>query len=96
MPNKTHIIQIRATANQFNRIKNNAQAKGFSSVSAYLRDISLKNNLILEQQIAEIHKTICQNKNQSSIERQNKSKPSELGDYAMSDEYNPSPSYGEI
>jgi hypothetical protein len=48
-------IQVRTTRDQYERIKNNAKAKGFSSLAGYLRHVALQHDLVLEQKVSEIH-----------------------------------------
>ena len=48
-------IQIRMTKDQYQRILNNSQIKGFNSLSAYLRFIALEQDFVLQQKIHEIH-----------------------------------------
>lgn len=49
-------IQIRLSREQYNRIKSDALAFGFNSLSAYLRFLALGRNYILEYKINEIYK----------------------------------------
>ena len=53
---KTKLIQIRVSNNQFLRIKNNALAKGHVTISAYLRQMGLSNDLAFEMKVDEIYK----------------------------------------
>ncbi len=55
---KTHIIRVRTTEDQFQRIKNNAQAKGYKTISAYIRQISLEHDLVIDKMINEIYKEV--------------------------------------
>lgn len=59
---KTHRIEILCTANEHERIRNNAQAKGFSTVSAFLRDFALRSPITSEERITEIHNAIVRSK----------------------------------
>jgi len=54
-------VKIRVTRNQLERIKTNAQAKGFRSVSSYVRYLSLEYNLRVENTIFETNKIILDN-----------------------------------
>lgn len=55
---KIEIIQIRVSNNQFLRIKNNALAKGYVTVSAYLRQMGLSNDLAFEMKVDEVYKIV--------------------------------------
>jgi len=57
--NKT--IMVRVTKNQHERIRNNACAKGFRTISDYVRSISLENDLIFEQKFNEVYNRIVKN-----------------------------------
>jgi hypothetical protein len=48
-------IQVRTTRDQYDRIKNNARIRGFSSLSSYLRHVALQHDAVLEQKVNEIH-----------------------------------------
>jgi len=48
-------IQIKLKRDQYERIKNDSQIKGFNSMSAYLRYLALNQNFILQGKISEIH-----------------------------------------
>jgi hypothetical protein len=52
---KTKIIVVRVTPNQFDRIVNNAHAKGFRTIADYIRNLTLQNDLIFEKKINEIY-----------------------------------------
>ena len=58
MRHKTKHIQIRVTPEQHERIRNKAQAKGFKSVSSFIRDLLLEKDMLFEQKFNEIHKII--------------------------------------
>jgi len=49
---------VLCTIDEHERIRNNAQAKGFPTVSAFVRELALRNPLTTEQQVAEIHSAI--------------------------------------
>ena len=55
---KLRRIEFRVTKNEYERFINIAQAKGFSTVAAYLRSIALGNDLFTETKIAEIHQMV--------------------------------------
>lgn len=59
---KNHRIEILCTAEERERIKNNARIKGFSTISAFVRDFALKNPLTVEERIAEIHSAVTRSK----------------------------------
>ena len=48
-------IFVRVTKNQHERIKNNAEAKGFKSVSAYVRSLTLEHDLSFERKFNELY-----------------------------------------
>jgi len=56
--NKTRFIQIRVTKNQYERINNNARAKGFLTVSAYIRDLALGKDAAFERKVNELYEEI--------------------------------------
>lgn len=51
----TRTIQVRLTRDQYQRIKDNSQLKGFNSLSAYLRFAGLDRDFLLHQKVSEIH-----------------------------------------
>ena len=51
-------IFVRVTANQFERIRNNAHAKGFKTISAYVRSLTLRSDLIFEKKFNELYAKI--------------------------------------
>ena len=53
---KIRAVQIRLTRTQHERIKHNAQLKGFASLAAYLRYVALQHDLELERKVSEIHR----------------------------------------
>ena len=56
--NRTRFIQFRVTRDQYERIKNNARAKGYLNLSHYLRDLALDKNLMFEQKFNEMYEVI--------------------------------------
>lgn len=60
-------IQIRLTKVQYERIKNYAELKGFTSLSGYLRHIGLEQDLILQQKISEIHNHLLGTKSKNKF-----------------------------
>ncbi len=55
---KNHRVEVLCTADELERIRNNAHAKGFPTVSAFVRELALRNPLTTEQQVAEIHRAV--------------------------------------
>ena len=58
---KVRLIQFRVTSAQHERLFNNAQAKGFKTVSEFLRFIGLEKDLFTQKAIAETNKTTQEN-----------------------------------
>ena len=54
----TRTIQIRLSRDQHNRIKADTIAKGFGSVSSYIRYLALARDRVTERKIWEIHSKI--------------------------------------
>ena len=50
---KNREIRVRVTKDQLERIQMNAQAKGFKTVSGYLRSLCLEHNRLIEDKILE-------------------------------------------
>ena len=48
-------IQVRMTKDQYERIRQNSQAKGFHSMSSFMRFAALEQDFIVEKKIIEIH-----------------------------------------
>ncbi len=55
---KTRFILVRVDQTQFERIKNNVSAKGYTTMSAYIRDLALGKNLVFERQFNEVYRGI--------------------------------------
>lgn len=55
---KTRYFQVRVNQDQFDRIKNNASAKGYKTTSSYARDLMLEKNLVFDRQFSEMYKAI--------------------------------------
>jgi len=53
-------IRVRVTKDQLDRIKLNAQAKGFKSISSYMRYLCLEYNQHVESKIIETNKILKQ------------------------------------
>lgn len=54
----TRTIQIRLSREQHDKIKNDAKANGFNSISNYVRYLALGRQFLIEQKIIEMHKII--------------------------------------
>ena len=55
---KTRYVQVRVDQGQFERIKNNASAKGYKTTASYIRDLMLEKNLVFERQFQELCKEV--------------------------------------
>lgn len=55
---KNKMLRIRVTNDQFERIKNNTDVYGYSTISSYIRSLSLERNLLIENKIIENNKLI--------------------------------------
>lgn len=55
---KTRYVQVRVNQEQFERIKNNASAKGYKTTAGYIRDSALEKSLMFERQFQEMHQEI--------------------------------------
>ena len=55
---KTRYVQVRVNQDQFERIKNNASAKGSKTTAEYLRYAVLEKPLIFERKFEEMYQTI--------------------------------------
>ena len=69
------VVVTRVTKNQFERIKINAQAKGFKSISDYLRALALEKDIVFEKKFDDIYNMIV---NSNSNERKFKDKNNEI------------------
>ncbi|MBU0459787.1 MAG: hypothetical protein KKH52_00730 [Nanoarchaeota archaeon] len=58
MTQKTHIIKCFVTKTQREKIENDAQAKGYVFISAYLRDLLLNKGNFIEEKIMETNQQI--------------------------------------
>jgi len=54
----TRRIDFRVSRNDYERIINNAQAKGYSTISAYLRSIALDKDIFLESKVLETNNNV--------------------------------------
>ncbi len=48
-------VQVRLTRDQYERLKNNAHARGFDSLSSFVRHVTLHHDALLEKKVFEIH-----------------------------------------
>ena len=48
-------IQVRMTKDQYERIRNNTEVKGFHSMSAFMRFAALERDFIVEKKVCEIY-----------------------------------------
>lgn len=71
MPNnkKTRLIRIRVNQQQYERIENKAEAKGFESIAQYIRSIALEKDIITERKIDDIHRILINGKQSKQIIR---------------------------
>jgi len=58
MTSKTKFIQIRVTREQHDRIRNKAHAKGYKTLSSFLRHLALEKDLLFEQRFEEIYRIL--------------------------------------
>ncbi len=58
MPPVPKHIQIRVTPEQYERIRNKAQAKGYKTITAYLVHMALERDLLFEQRFEEMHRIL--------------------------------------
>lgn len=52
---KVHRVFVRVNASELERIKNNAEARGFSTVTAFIRSFALERDLWMEKKLQEIY-----------------------------------------
>lgn len=55
---KTRYVQVRVSHDQLERIRNNASAKGYKTISHYARDLMLEKNLYFERKFDEMYEEI--------------------------------------
>ncbi|HIH39128.1 TPA: hypothetical protein HA219_00160 [Candidatus Woesearchaeota archaeon] len=55
---KTRYVQVRVNQDQLERIKNNASAKGYRTISHYARDLMLEKNLFFERKFEEMYQEV--------------------------------------
>lgn len=59
-------IQVRLSRQEYDRIKNDGLAKGFNTLSAYLRYLALYRDQAICRKILEIHESVVGNEKRSS------------------------------
>lgn len=57
---RNHTFRFRVTKSQFERIKNQAEEKGYVHVASYLRDLALERNNLIETKIIETNELVKQ------------------------------------
>lgn len=50
---KVHMVKFRVTSRQFDKLKSDAQVRGYVYLAAYLRDVVLRRNSFIESKILE-------------------------------------------
>ena len=58
---KTHFVRFRVTEEEFNRIEQNAEEKGFKTISDYLRHLALDVDIRFIKMLVEIHNKVVKN-----------------------------------
>lgn len=58
---KTKLVVFRVTSSQYERIRNKAEAKGFKTISSFLRHLALEKDLVFEQKFEEMYRIITRN-----------------------------------
>ena len=58
MTPKKRTIQIRVTPDQYERIKNKAYAKGYTTLTSFILRLALEKDLVFEQRFEEVHKIL--------------------------------------
>jgi len=53
---------VRITKNQHERIKINAEAKGFKTISGYIRSLALEKDIVFEKRFDELYEKIVNNR----------------------------------
>jgi thermostable 8-oxoguanine DNA glycosylase len=56
-----HIVKFLVDREQLARLKANASAKGYKTLSAYLRNLALDRDIAFEKMIIEIHREVVEN-----------------------------------
>ena len=60
---------VKLTKNQHERLKNNAEAKGYKTISSYIRAVTLEHDLSFEEKFDELYNTLV-NGNQEKKKRE--------------------------
>lgn len=55
---KTHLIKFRVSSIQFEKIRAEADSKGYVSLASYLRDLALNRNRFIETKIIETNQLV--------------------------------------
>lgn len=71
-------IQVRLTRDQYERLKNHSEVRGFGSLSAYIRFMALDQDLVLQQKLYEIHAHLLGGESGSKVRPKNRSQSSTL------------------
>lgn len=58
--NNPKTIRFRVDREQHERINNKARAKGYASVSEYMRHLALEKDMVIEQYVLETHETVLE------------------------------------
>ena len=70
----TKVIIARVTKNQHERIKINAQAKGFKTISNYIRALALEKDMVFDQKFDELYDKIINNSESDKGNNKNNNK----------------------
>lgn len=62
---KNHVVIVRLSKDQKERIVNGMNAAGCKNISEFVRKRCLENSLFLETKVNEIHQAICSSKGQN-------------------------------
>ena len=57
-----HTIMVRVSKSQHERVRNNAEAYGYKTVSGYIRALALQHGLVFEDKINRIFNAVTQEK----------------------------------
>jgi len=79
-----HVVKFLVNKDQFERLRNNASQKGFKTISAYIREVSIDRDFRVEQMISEIHRKVLKDERHKKYER---SKESGSGNSRMGQYY---------
>ena len=63
---KTYTVKFLVNEEQLNRLKHNASAKGYKTLSSYLRDLALNKDIVFEKMLIEIHNEVMKNERTKS------------------------------